>query len=282
MCSPCPDISTPMHSNPSRHSYGHGLSHGHKPYDRLMNNSNHDVNDLALLPQRPGEPDCIYFLKHGRCKYGITCKYHHPGLDGSGNSNMKLNMNMGHGQSSYFGMNPKQSLSQSHSMSLYRDRSASTGSLTEVKEGSVLRGVATASAHLSHQHTIFSQPGNHMDPQSHRRVVDSVPRRSDGLDTINNAYHHRQFNSNPSSHNNNQILDSGQVQGHGHHIAQRYYLPQHPNMINTNGHVNGTPDGSPKLGSPSVTSSTIASSYDTAVSTIEKLPQAMLQNQNVS
>ena len=33
---------------------------------------------LQLLPQRPTEPDCIYFLRNGRCKYGATCKYHHP------------------------------------------------------------------------------------------------------------------------------------------------------------------------------------------------------------
>lgn len=31
-----------------------------------------------FLPQRPTEPDCIYFLRNGRCKYGSTCKYHHP------------------------------------------------------------------------------------------------------------------------------------------------------------------------------------------------------------
>jgi len=30
------------------------------------------------FPQRPGEPDCIYYLRNGRCKYGVTCKYHHP------------------------------------------------------------------------------------------------------------------------------------------------------------------------------------------------------------
>lgn len=33
---------------------------------------------LQFLPQRPEEPDCIYFLKNGRCKYGATCRYHHP------------------------------------------------------------------------------------------------------------------------------------------------------------------------------------------------------------
>lgn len=37
---------------------------------------------LQFLPQRPDEPDCIYFLKNGRCKYGTTCRYHHP-INGS-------------------------------------------------------------------------------------------------------------------------------------------------------------------------------------------------------
>lgn len=38
----------------------------------------HSHQVVQLLPQRPGEPDCIYFLRNGRCKYGATCKYHHP------------------------------------------------------------------------------------------------------------------------------------------------------------------------------------------------------------
>ena len=33
---------------------------------------------MQLLPQRPDEPNCIFFLKNGRCKYGPTCRYHHP------------------------------------------------------------------------------------------------------------------------------------------------------------------------------------------------------------
>lgn len=37
---------------------------------------------MQFLPQRPDEPDCIYFLKNGRCKYGATCRYHHP-INGS-------------------------------------------------------------------------------------------------------------------------------------------------------------------------------------------------------
>lgn len=56
---------------------------GVAPQQFLMNHvSAQDMNGapvmLQFLPQRPDEQDCIYFLKNGRCKYGATCRYHHP------------------------------------------------------------------------------------------------------------------------------------------------------------------------------------------------------------
>lgn len=30
------------------------------------------------FPERPGEPECQYYLKTGDCKYGSSCRYHHP------------------------------------------------------------------------------------------------------------------------------------------------------------------------------------------------------------
>lgn len=36
------------------------------------------ATSVQVLPQRPSEPDCIYFLRNGRCKYGSICKFHHP------------------------------------------------------------------------------------------------------------------------------------------------------------------------------------------------------------
>lgn len=35
-------------------------------------------SSVQVLPQRPTETDCIFFLRNGRCKYGATCKFHHP------------------------------------------------------------------------------------------------------------------------------------------------------------------------------------------------------------
>ncbi|KAF3329467.1 zinc finger CCCH domain-containing protein ZFN-like isoform X2 [Carex littledalei] len=31
-----------------------------------------------IYPERPGEPECAYYMKHGDCKFGSTCKFHHP------------------------------------------------------------------------------------------------------------------------------------------------------------------------------------------------------------
>ncbi|KAG8646009.1 zinc finger CCCH domain-containing protein 63-like isoform X2 [Manihot esculenta] len=29
-------------------------------------------------PNRPGEPDCMYYLRTGFCGYGSNCRFHHP------------------------------------------------------------------------------------------------------------------------------------------------------------------------------------------------------------
>ena len=33
---------------------------------------------LQFLPQRPSEPNCTFYMRNGTCKYGATCKFHHP------------------------------------------------------------------------------------------------------------------------------------------------------------------------------------------------------------
>lgn len=183
------------------------------------------------LPQRPSEPDCIYFLKHGRCKYGVTCKYHHPIHHSHSNSN---------------GTESPSSRYMSYPHSLYqlssgRERSTSGGSMAETREslGALPRNSSSSAC----------KP---MDS-----LTDSVPQRiqrQDHLDTISNSY--QQY----------QQQNLGQSINPDWH---RYYKQ-------------GTPDGSPKMGSPSFTSSTLASSYDTAVSNIEKLPQASFHGPNAT
>lgn len=48
---------------------------------RLKINDNQEGGGVAqsnLLPDRPGEPDCIYYLRTGLCGYGNNCRYNHP------------------------------------------------------------------------------------------------------------------------------------------------------------------------------------------------------------
>ncbi|XP_062021369.1 uncharacterized protein LOC133737924 [Rosa rugosa] len=48
---------------------------------RLTINENQDgggVTQSNLYPDRPGEPDCIYYLRTGLCGYGSNCRFNHP------------------------------------------------------------------------------------------------------------------------------------------------------------------------------------------------------------
>ncbi|KAH9621264.1 hypothetical protein KSS87_011530 [Heliosperma pusillum] len=41
-------------------------------------NPSSSVLKESSFPQRPGQPECQYYLKTGECKFGSSCKYHHP------------------------------------------------------------------------------------------------------------------------------------------------------------------------------------------------------------
>ncbi|KAF8412618.1 hypothetical protein HHK36_000587 [Tetracentron sinense] len=34
--------------------------------------------DVSVLPERPSELPCSYYMKTGKCKFGVSCKFHHP------------------------------------------------------------------------------------------------------------------------------------------------------------------------------------------------------------
>ncbi|GMH23909.1 hypothetical protein Nepgr_025752 [Nepenthes gracilis] len=36
------------------------------------------LTQIEEFPERPGQPECSYFMKTGDCKYKSACKYHHP------------------------------------------------------------------------------------------------------------------------------------------------------------------------------------------------------------
>lgn len=31
-----------------------------------------------VFPERPGQPECQFYMKTGDCKFGTVCKFHHP------------------------------------------------------------------------------------------------------------------------------------------------------------------------------------------------------------
>ncbi|KAK8943557.1 Zinc finger CCCH domain-containing protein 37 [Platanthera guangdongensis] len=45
------------------------------------------------LPERPGEPDCPYFLKTQTCKFGLKCKFNHPKENSHASVNIAFPMN---------------------------------------------------------------------------------------------------------------------------------------------------------------------------------------------
>ncbi|KAK4803086.1 hypothetical protein SAY86_001289 [Trapa natans] len=36
------------------------------------------VHRENIFPERPGQPDCQFYMKTGDCKFGAVCKFHHP------------------------------------------------------------------------------------------------------------------------------------------------------------------------------------------------------------
>lgn len=43
---------------------------------RLLERPEHTLGDE--FPERPGQPECSFFLKTGDCKYKSACKFNHP------------------------------------------------------------------------------------------------------------------------------------------------------------------------------------------------------------
>ena len=43
-----------------------------------LGGSGGEAAGAARLPERPGEANCVYYLRTGACGYGETCRYNHP------------------------------------------------------------------------------------------------------------------------------------------------------------------------------------------------------------
>ncbi|XP_028762262.1 zinc finger CCCH domain-containing protein 32 isoform X2 [Neltuma alba] len=51
-----------------------------RPYTPLPSTTGLSGSGLnePIFPERPGEPECQYYLRTGDCKYGSACRFHHP------------------------------------------------------------------------------------------------------------------------------------------------------------------------------------------------------------
>ncbi|CAH8331849.1 unnamed protein product [Eruca vesicaria subsp. sativa] len=43
-----------------------------------MNLSSDETMETVSYPERPGEPDCSYYIRTGLCRFGSTCRFNHP------------------------------------------------------------------------------------------------------------------------------------------------------------------------------------------------------------
>ncbi|KAL6970311.1 hypothetical protein U1Q18_030010 [Sarracenia purpurea var. burkii] len=50
----------------------------HLPLPSSVGSSSSIHKEEHSFPERPGQPECQYYVKTGDCKFGSSCRYHHP------------------------------------------------------------------------------------------------------------------------------------------------------------------------------------------------------------
>ncbi|KAK3041459.1 hypothetical protein RJ639_000436 [Escallonia herrerae] len=48
------------------------------PFSSFALSAGPSSSSERVFPERPGQPECKYYMKTGDCKFGSSCKYHHP------------------------------------------------------------------------------------------------------------------------------------------------------------------------------------------------------------
>ena len=67
-------------------------------WQHMMGQSVQDP-DTAIqrcFPERPNEPDCLYYIRTGQCAYAMDCKFNHPSNRKLVLLNSSLNQSMIH------------------------------------------------------------------------------------------------------------------------------------------------------------------------------------------
>lgn len=206
-------------------------------------NNEYQQNEIHLLPQRLGEPDCIYFLRNGRCKYGSTCKYHHP------IHRIEVSSTGRHSSSQY----------HQYPSTHARGRSISTGSMIDMKQ---MQHLMPGSGQLFTQNT---QPTGTVCDKDDRKVKplhQTYPVEHSPPNSI------PKFGENTLHHYGEKQMKSTILNGFYHNGQRTEDIPLSSGTNNisfTNHHP--SPDASPSMGSTAIMSaSASASSYETATS----------------
>ncbi|KMZ60839.1 Zinc finger CCCH domain-containing protein ZFN-like [Zostera marina] len=63
---------------PGWNSYPGQFGSFSSPENNQQQTVGNDQSRDGIFPERPGEPECVFYMKTGDCKYGATCKFHHP------------------------------------------------------------------------------------------------------------------------------------------------------------------------------------------------------------
>lgn len=47
---------------------------------KIQTREKQDGDASLSYPDRPGEPDCTFYMKTGTCRYGANCRFNHPSM----------------------------------------------------------------------------------------------------------------------------------------------------------------------------------------------------------
>ncbi|MFS7999385.1 putative transcription factor C3H family [Helianthus anomalus] len=67
-----------MTGDVSNSSKDHSDDNNEESTQRIPTDEKKDETGSMTYPDRPGEPNCVYYLRTGMCAYGDDCKFNHP------------------------------------------------------------------------------------------------------------------------------------------------------------------------------------------------------------
>ncbi|XP_054804540.1 zinc finger CCCH domain-containing protein 34-like isoform X2 [Prosopis cineraria] len=70
--------STHLYGNTQLPSSAPAYTSPYQPAGSAFGPSNTSQREQHSLPERPGQPECQHYMRTGECRFGPSCRYHHP------------------------------------------------------------------------------------------------------------------------------------------------------------------------------------------------------------